>query len=63
MIEHRGTGRHSYIAGTGTSTHNNRIERLWSDVRQHTINAYITLFRSLENDDNMNINNPLQLFT
>ena len=62
MIEHhRGTGRHSYIAGT--STHNNRIERLWRDVRQHTINAYITLFRSLENDDNMNINNPLQLFT
>jgi hypothetical protein len=60
MIEHRGIGRNSYI--TGTSTHNNRIERLWKDVRQHTTNSYITLFHSLE-EDGLDINNPLQLFT
>ena len=60
MILHRGAGRNSYI--TGTSTHNNRIERLWRDVRQHTINKYINLFQSLESDG-LDVNNPLQLFT
>lgn len=60
MIQHRGVNRNSYI--TGTSTHNNRIERLWFDVRKDTTQSYIDLFRSLE-DEGMDINNVLQLYT
>jgi hypothetical protein len=46
MIRQRGVGRASYIAGS--ATHNTRIERLWRDMRQHTIQSYIELFTSLE---------------
>mmetsp|Transcript_6806 Transcript_6806/g.9531 ORF Transcript_6806/g.9531 Transcript_6806/m.9531 type:complete len:249 (+) Transcript_6806:49-795(+) len=46
MLQHRGLNRSSYIAGT--STHNNRIERLWRDMRSHTTQFYMDLFRSFE---------------
>jgi len=60
MITHRGVNRSSYIAGT--STHNTRIERLWRDMRQHTIQAYIGLFYSLESEG-LDLCNLLHIFT
>ena len=48
MLQHplRGTGRGSVIAGS--STHNQRIERLWRDVFSGVLCLYQTLFYHLE---------------
>ena len=61
MIQHRGVGNSSYIAGL--SVHNTRIERLWRDMRNHTIQFYIDLFRYFENDCGMELTNILHIFT
>jgi hypothetical protein len=60
MLQHRGLGRSSYIAGS--SKHNTRIERLWRDMRQHTIQSYIDLFTSLE-AEGMQLNNLLHIYS
>eukprot|EP01035_Chromulina_nebulosa_P028246 gene28246-37264_t len=59
MIEHRGTIE---AFKTGPSTSNTRIERLWRDMRNHTIQAYIDLFYSFENDG-MDLSNLLDIYT
>ena len=48
MLEHplRGTGRGSVIAGS--STHNQRIERLWRDVFSGVLCLYQSIFYHLE---------------
>ena len=46
MLEHRGAGRSSII--TGSSIHNQRIERLWRDVHHGVTKLYYRLFYFLE---------------
>ncbi len=46
MIEHRGADRKSII--TGSSVHNQRIERLWRDLHQGVTLLYYRLFYHLE---------------
>ena len=60
MIQHRGINRCAFTAGS--SKHNTRIERLWLDMRKHTIQAYIDLFRELE-AGGMSLTNILHIYT
>ena len=47
MLIHRGTDRNSVISGR--SVHNQRIERLWRDVRVNVIDFYRTVFYAFAN--------------
>ena len=49
MLIHRGTGRGSII--TGSSVHNQRIERTWRDVRRIVVRHYQNLFYYLEGNE------------
>ena len=51
MLIHRGTGRSSVIAGR--SVHNQRIERLWRDVRVNVIDFYRTIFYAFATEYNV----------
>ena len=60
MVEARGEGRGSFIAGP--STRNQRIERLWRDVFRCVCHLFYYVFYALEDTSLLNIENPTDLF-
>ncbi len=59
MLQHRGTGRSTMI--TGSSTHNQRIERLWVDMHRSVTSLYYRLFYFLEQSDLLDALNEMHL--
>ena len=47
---------------TGSSVHNERIERLWRDVHRCVISLYADIFRNMERNGYLNLLNEVDLY-
>ena len=61
MVTHRGEGRRSFIAGSSTS--NQRIERLWRDVFRCVCHFFYFTFYAMEQSGILDVENPIHIFT
>lgn len=53
------TGEKSFLKGK--STHNQRIESYWRQFRQHMSDFYLNLFKKMENENLIDLNNSLHI--
>lgn len=60
MLVNRGVGRNSMI--TGSSVHNQRIERLWRDVRRVVVSQYYNLFYYMESTQILHPLNDVHIY-